>query len=168
MKMNLGGILVLAASLFTLRAQAAWRQVLSCDGGAAVVDADQDNPYLVQLVIREKAIVDYFRSSGFGASPGVPFQGSEIIVSGRNDQPVYSGGDVRSFSAQRPSSYSNTEYSYVRREGAGLRINTVDRHNGCPGECRDYPYSMQCESLCTGAQVGSQWDVANWYFQNCQ
>jgi hypothetical protein len=140
-----------------------WIKVLDCDGGAAVVDVQDDDRSRVQMVIRNSAIVDYFRRSGFLGS-----NGNEIIASGYNGQPVHSGQDFRGLSSSEQVSYSDMQRVFVWTDGAGIRIKVESAHMGCPADCRENPYSMQCESLCVGAHVGSRRDVADWYFRDCR
>jgi hypothetical protein len=162
-------VLILLLAMESTSASAAnFQKILTCDEGAAVVDVDRDNPQQVQLVIRNAGIVDYFIRSGVGSSPGAPAQGNEIIATGYNERPVYSGSDFLGFSESRQSSYSNTDHGYIWRDGNGVRIKYESQHNGCPAECAESPLSMQCESLCIGAQVGSKYVMADWYFRDCR
>jgi hypothetical protein len=162
-------LLILSMAFGALaQAETSWETMLTCDGGKAVVDVDRDSLQRVQLVIRDGGIVDYFKRSGVGSSPGVPAKNTEVIATGYNDRPVYSGTDFRGFTESRQSSYSNTDYAYIWRDGNGVRIKYESRHNGCPAECAENPLSMQCESLCVGAHVGSKYDLADWYFRDCR
>lgn len=163
---KLGSLLILCLSGATFGAS--WENVLDCDHGAAVIDADRENRQHLQIVIRDKNIVNYFAKSGVGSSPGISFTGNEIIRDGYNPNPVYSGWDVKHFSSHRKSSYSTTEYSYIWRENRGLKIKVEGNHDGCPPECQEFPLSMQCESLCVGAGIGAKWDLSDWYFRDCR
>jgi hypothetical protein len=157
------------AALVVSGAQAeTWQKVLTCDGGAAVVDADSDNPAHLQIVVRDPNIVSYFNKSGVGSSPGMPSSATEVIRSGNNDIPVHDGGDVHAFSESYQDSYSTYQNAYIWREGGGIKIKFESQHMGCPADCRENPLSMQCESLCVGANVGGRWEMANWYFRDCR
>jgi hypothetical protein len=162
--------LILSAILATVavQANASWEKVLTCDGGAAVVDANTQDRSQVQLVIRDRNIVEYFRRSGVRSEPGMGYSGDEYILSGRNSTPVSSGKDFKAIYVNEPTSYSSSMTAYAVSEGNGIKVTVEEKHDGCPQDCRENPLSMQCESLCVGAGVGATFSSANWYFRDCR
>jgi hypothetical protein len=143
-----------------------WRKLLTCDGGAAVVDVDIQERGIyhtrafAQVVVRNRDIVRYLRSKG------VPANGAgEVIIQGRANRPVYYTHDFESVSSTSIEGLSINAYAW--REDQGLKILFKVFHPGrpCPDFCRESPYTTQCDSCGWGSW---EEDLGDWYFRGCR
>lgn len=141
---------VTTGSSFAL-ADGYYEKILTCDGGAAVVDRNSLSPNYPQVVIRNPQIVAYLISQGVYAS------GNEIILTGVNDQPIYQSSDFHGFSVLG----SESDRDWVRKEGQALRISFNRFIEAANSDCgHDIPYS---DPSCQGHFR----EVASWYFEKC-
>lgn len=123
-----------------------WHTVLSCDGGAAVIDnrntltvgRDQLPATTAQIVIRNPQIVQYFSNSlamENGYSDGYRIINDQWISS-LVPQVTYPAGSVVTSFTIRGIYGSQAQIKY---DGTGLSVNVVNDHN----------------------------QSANWFFRNC-
>jgi hypothetical protein len=182
------------AILFTGSAIArGYEQVLSCDGGAAVVDVDKEYRQQLQLVVRQPAIVRYLYSRGIfdrshlGPQRCVQDRGGlrcdpprEIIIQGRNQivrgsehdpgnlpgYPYYKNvfGPNDVALVDAGSGLGSRPTLKFFREGRGLKVQALRYIDGrCDGFIS--PSTGQCQ----GRYIpGYLEEIGNWYFQECQ
>jgi hypothetical protein len=177
--LNVLTILILSSILDDARAEN-YQNLLSCDNGAAVVDVDISERKNVQLVIREPAIVRFLYGKGiWDASHArrncrsennqlICDPPAEIIIRGINrteqghQQGVFSVndfaiGDAGSGLGSRPT-------LRFFRDGHGLK---VAGYGFIDSRCEGFisPSTGQC----MGRVIpGYEFEIANWYFQNCE
>ena len=166
-----------------------WLPVLSCDGGAAVLDVRADERRELQLVIRDSAVLTHFAPFEF-----FTFGQREFIVSNFLRDPlrlelsdptgpklvdaqltgVFEPSDFRFFignaRVSRPNStYAGRFYS-VFRQGEGVRVELKEiKLNGCAGEVRPRPCgeSYGCGFFCDGPDFTSLETLVSWDFARC-
>jgi hypothetical protein len=142
-----------------------WTKVATCNGGAAVLDVDTGDRRNVQLVIRDRAAVDYLQSRS--ASPMVNARHEIVVQSG---EPVMHGiFKASDFGADDFWSYRVPDFynaAIVQRAGAGIKVTIAKRFNPvCEGG--QWGYQGGCWGGHTiRAQV--QEELANWYFDDCR
>lgn len=147
-------VLILLSSSFALAGESLWQKVLSCDGEAAIVDRHVYHPSTSQVVIRDTMTLkplSYLQSQGVDISALSLQSGKrEIILSGENDQYIYSPEAFHGFSQLTNGTFGSCQ-DYVIREGKGLKV--IFNRWKVPDQ---YHPSGSCG------------EIANWYFQDCQ
>jgi hypothetical protein len=148
-----------------------WSAKLSCDNGAAVLDADRTSPRSLQFVVREPAITK-FLSSKVNHLENVR---GEIIVRGASDRDVTDGAsfsrfvdDALHFDAS--SNFNGTVTTRVlaevkREDGDHVRLtfSEVTTTRSCSGHIDDH----NCVNG-TWSQADAVRELANWGFQSCR
>jgi hypothetical protein len=87
---NLGLVLVL--SLVSQAALAGdWQAALSCDGGAAIVDLATGYKQNAQIVIRNRAVLNFFQSHGMAQ---MRWGQEELVIQGRRGYINHSRSDI--------------------------------------------------------------------------
>jgi len=128
-----------------------WNKVLTCDGGAAVVDVNDFQRNSVQVVIRDPNVVRYIQSKYYANE--FP-QSSEVILSGLNARDVYNGSDFQYISLVSFGKMMWEAY----RENQGLKVRFYRTISDTNSDCPNY---VPCKP-------DYQAEVANWYFNSCQ
>jgi hypothetical protein len=108
-----------------------YRKVETCDGGALTIDVDQDSPRTGQVVIRDRAIIDYLvsrgvieerfgqRTVGFDSTTGQPIteeNAYELVLRGQQDSRISAPGDFVGFEG---FTTSGLDVRFVLRAGYG-------------------------------------------------
>jgi hypothetical protein len=155
---------LIAFGVFTIamQAQASWERVLTCDGGAAVLDVDNQQRTHLQLVIRDGNILGYLNNVG---AVSLQYGQREAVIGGYQNDGVFGPGNFSYMNAYAGGG-SNTKV-YVNRAGSGLSLRFEQASAGvsCPDDCND-SLSSSCESRCQPWQ--SSRPVANWLFRDCR
>ncbi len=162
-----------------------WQRLLTCDGGAAVLDVNTNERRNLQFVIRDANIISFLNSVGAVHSA---FGAKEIIESGWtgslewraglgpiiHGQPygapgVFNTGDFKEMITEYDT-YQGWFGPFVRiaREGAGIKLQygSIEKRGCkklttyCPGD--GYPCQDSCE-----IDYSAYVEKANWVFQNC-
>lgn len=143
----------------------AWQKLLTCNGGAAVLDVDTGERRNVQLVIRDRKVVDYLQSK----SPSPMINARHEIVIEPNEPLKHGLFSARDFGQDDFWSNRHPEFAYpavVQRLGRGVRVTLA----------------KQVEPICEGGFWGYQGgcigghtirarvteEIANWYFDDCR
>lgn len=165
-----------------------WQKLLTCDDGAAVLDVFGTNHQLLQVVVRDPAVLRYLNDVGAIRSR---FGATEEVVQGTADHVDWTHGfgprlpryasqhdpgadgpaDFREMLRLPNGGFPGTEIfgSFVRvaREGGGMKLQfgrMEDR--GCangPSYSDEAGEHFQCFEHFT-AYI----ETANWYFEQCQ
>jgi hypothetical protein len=146
LSLNLITTIALAQSEFDR--PAIWQKVLTCEGGAAVVDVDtQDRgPFHTgltkQIVVRNSNIVDYFRSRG-------------LTVNSANEVIATVHGDINNLQAFIEGGHHGDDLRInFYRDGSGFKLmftGIVQGYVDGDGQFHSARY----------------YEIANWYFNNC-
>jgi hypothetical protein len=147
-----------------------WEKVLTCDGGAAVLDTDTGERRHLQFVIRNQQIIGYLASQVRVSTQGIISRSGEIIIDGRQNHGVWGGGDFQYMDGRVP--YVNVD---VHREGGGIRVSfwvNAQGSQGCFCKSGGDPCGgslCQCpggadDLVCPG---NPHQEIANWFFQSC-
>lgn len=154
-----------ASSSESAYSSGAWQKMVTCNGGAAVLDADTGERRQVQLVIRDPNAINWLTGRvGMQLGPLDRGNGRELVVRGWTDNGVFSPADFRSMGA--PLGGGDAQ---VFRDGAGIKI--VFRHDDGVqgGYCTDNQGGW--EGGCIGGWAGGtrvMRELANWYFDDCR
>jgi hypothetical protein len=155
-----------AASSEEAYSSSQWTKLLTCNGGAAVLDVDKNERRNVQLVIRDRAAVDYLQSK----SPSNITNARHEIIITPNEQLKHGLFSPSDFGRDDFWRYHVADFAayagIVKRDGRGLKV----------------ILSNNFQPICEGGQWGYQggcWgghtiranvytEVANWYFDDCR
>ena len=143
-----------------------WQKLLTCNGGAAVLDVDSGERRNVQLVIRDRNIVDYLQSkspdsSMVNASHEIVMQASEELIHG-----LFKASD---FGADDFWTYRYPDFldaAVIQRDGNGIKVTIAKRFDPI---CENgyWGYQGGCNG---GSAIRAHVDeeLANWYFDDCR
>jgi hypothetical protein len=142
-----------------------WQKLMTCNGGAAVLDVDTGDRRNVELVIRDRNVVDYLQSKAPNQMVNAKH---EIVI--RSGEPMMHGlFSPRDFGQDDFWSYRVPDFwnaAIVQKDGRGIKVTIAKRF----------------EPICEGGQWGYQggcWgghtirarvieELANWYFDDCR
>src|SRR5262249_39440146 len=135
-----------------------WQPILSCDDGA-VVDINTYERRMVQVVIRNAGIYQYFKGVSGLPDSAMRFNDSkkEIVVPAELSNGVFNPGEFQGFQANSPMRPAIRVY----RQGNGLKIEAIDLAHFV---CTNYRYN---DYFCAEGYWTNDQEVANWYFQSC-
>jgi hypothetical protein len=147
----------------------AWTPLLTCDGGAAVIDVNKNERRDFQLVVRDRNIVRHFAS----AFPGMSLanaKGEFIATSADHYHPgAFYKSDFRQFTqpGNAPTGYPVT---IVERQGAGVRVSLVEGKIGNLAPfCNGQPLPHENEGFCAGTLEYRVYHAkADWFFRDCR
>lgn len=165
---------------------ATWQKLLTCDGGAAVLDVNGSERRNLQLVIRDQNIVRWLNQAGVVHSA---YGATEVILSGWTGrvnwsdalgprleaQPygapgVFGVGDFHEMIANHDT-YEGGFGSFVRvaREGAGVKVQfgTIEKRGCAKSETYYVGDGFGWQTSCV-ADYSAYVERANWYFQSCR
>lgn len=143
-----------------------YQKLVTCNGGAAVLDVDTGERRQLQFVIRDANAINYLTGQiGMQLGPLNRGNGRELIVRGWSKNGAFSAGDFHALS----SPISTVGNVYVYREGSGIRVK-FERDGGVEGGyCTDNLGGF--EGGCLGGWAGGRrvsHELANWYFDDCR
>ncbi len=143
-----------------------FQKMLTCNGGAAVLDADTGERRQVQFVIRDPNAINWLTGQvGMQLGPLNRGNGRELIVSGRSDNGLFSPGDFHSMSQP----FIDAGDAQVFRDGRGIKV-VFRRDDGVQGGfCTDNQGGEP--GGCIGGWAGGTrvyHELANWYFDDCR
>jgi hypothetical protein len=142
-----------------------WQRLVTCNGGAAVLDVDTGERRQLQLDIRDANAVNYLTGQiGMQLGPLNRGNGRELIVGGWSNNGAFSRGDFHAFSAPM----ATVGAAYVYREGKGIRVKFEHDDGIQGGFCTDNLGGF--EGGCLGGWAGGtrvSHELANWYFDSC-
>jgi hypothetical protein len=135
-----------------------WKKVLTCDGGAATIDINEYERRMVQLVIKDDAIYQYFRSNTRAWST-MKFddQKKEIVVSGGLEAGVFSPEQFTGFQVNATMAPA----AQIFRSGSGLLVRLVDLKHWV---CTDY---RENDYYCAEGYWTEDREIQNWFFRQC-
>lgn len=140
-----------------------WLKVLTCDGGAAVLDVANQERRQLQFVIRDHGIVDYLAGATSAPRDSLVNGAGEIIFSAWVDNGVFARSDFQAMSAPRISAYDDALHvdPRVYRDSGGVKVLlTMEQADGFSGTCDGGG------TTCTP----THWRPAgstNWWFRSC-
>lgn len=141
----------------------AWSAKLTCDGGAAVIDADRADARHVQMVVREPHIVSFLSSK----VNHIQNLKGEVILEGWADDPASFTDDQGHFDYQQISETLTKRVVGVVHREDGERVRLVFQRITTTRSCSGYIEEHDCRN--------GQWTVkddveelANWGFQSCR
>ena len=142
-----------------------WQKLITCNGGAAVLDVDSAERRNVQFVIRDRAVVDYLQSKSdspmVNASHEIVMQASEEIVHGLFKASDFGADD---FWAYRVPDFYNA--AIVQRSGRGIKVTIAKSFEPiCEGGYWGYQGGCNGGSSIRAHVVE---ELANWYFDDCR
>jgi hypothetical protein len=161
-----------------------WEPILTCDNGAATIDVNTQERRNLQIVIKDKGIIDYLNRTGAVQSK---FGAQEVIASGNTgwvDWKNSYGPRIGSQSGDgvfKPADFKEliAEHNYydasfgrlarVAREGKGvvLQYGSFEKR-GC---AKEVPYcpgdGFPCSNSCV-IDYSEFVEQANWHFRDCK
>lgn len=139
-----------------------WQRLLTCNGGAAVLDVDTGERRHLQLVIHDANAINYVTGAVHQQMLLDRGNGRELIAAGWSTAGVFQPSELGSFT-EDASDYSSRVR--VFREGKGVKV-VFELHRREGGFCTDW-----CSDFCCGGYAGASDvypELANWYFDDCR
>jgi hypothetical protein len=140
-----------------------WLKVLTCDGGAAVLDVASQERRQLQFVIRDSNIVNYLASATALPRDMLVNSAGEIILHAWVNNGVFARSDFQSMSVSRLSAYDDALHvdPHVYRDWGGVKaLFTMEQADTFSGTCDGGG------TTCTP----THWRPAgtpNWFFNSC-
>lgn len=142
-----------------------WQSLVTCNGGAAVLDVDRDERRNVQFVIRDRNVVDYLQSKT--QSPMVNAK-HEIVISA-SEQLEHGLFSPRDFGQDDFWTYRVPDFytaAIVQKDGRGIKVTIAKSFEPiCEGGYWGY------QGGCIGGheiRAHVTEELANWYFDDCR
>lgn len=165
-----------------------YRKIVECEGGALVIDIDQDQPKRGQVVIHDQRIIDYLIQKNFITSidertAEINRMPRSLILRGDQDSRLSAGfkgfevypllNEGSRYSSHRFGPFQRHQFQFfVYPEANGIKLR-IDEHlnsfSGCAGQVE---FNGSVGSICRSQYVSYPsehlMDRGNWFFQGCR
>lgn len=139
-----------------------WETVMTCDGGAAILQVNKVERRNFQFVIKDPNIIVYFNGTGAFRNAGSNFgNGHEFIVGGWLQNGVFSKDQF----VGAEGNYNSADSFTMTRENSTLKIElrNILAWSVCDGDIS--PSTGMCSGQYREGTTTN--DYANWYFHSC-